>query len=108
MLELRLVKNHLSLNQSQVFGPHKVENGRPSMFEAAEQGLAVLEEAEKGNPKAIEAMDELDRNEVSVAEAYREVFFVRFLNAGRTRVSCEKSTPALSYFCTALWRFARI
>jgi hypothetical protein len=75
---------------------------------AAEQGLAVLEEAEKVNPKAIEAMDELDRNEVSVAEAYREVFFVRSLNAVQNKGVMRKVTPALSYFCTALWRFARI
>jgi hypothetical protein len=73
---------------------------------SAEQGLAVLEEAEKGNPKAIEAMDELDRNEVSVAEAYREVFFVRFLNAVQNKGCHAKSHVCfvLFLYCTMAFR----
>lgn len=39
----------------------------------AEKGLAVLERAESGDPKAARAMESLDRGEISVHRAYVEV-----------------------------------
>ena len=38
-----------------------------------EKQTHIVEQAEAGNPKATAALDKLDRNETSVAEAYREI-----------------------------------
>jgi hypothetical protein len=78
----------------------------------AEKGLAVLNKADSGDPKAQELMDSIDRDEISIDRAYKQVTRIdkepsENSHAAGALAALDEADEAVNKFCRAISRYVK-